>query len=267
MLGNEKGIITITTDFGLKDPYVAAMKGVMLDISAGATIVDITHLVSPGNIKEGALTISRAYGYFPAGTIHLGVVDPGVGGARSPLIIETEKYIFVGPDNGLFTHAVEKENIRKIIMITNRKYFPDSVSNTFHGRDIFAPVAAYLSLGVGVDEFGERTQSLNLFDVSEPFIEKSLLVGEIIYIDNFGNLITNIASKDVADFSGQQIEIEVSGRSVGGVLKTYGEVKEGSLLALIGSYGNLEIACNMGNAAKLLNAKEGDKVFVRGASE
>ncbi len=165
-------IMTLTTDFGLKDPYIGAMKGAILSINPSVLITDITHMISPGNVLEGALVLSEAYKFFPKGTIHVGVVDPGVGGRRLPVLIETDRYSFIGPDNGLFSLAVRKEKVRRVVRLSSRGYFLKKVSSTFHGRDIFGPAAAHLSLGVDPGKFGNAIEPGDLKSVECPRPQK-----------------------------------------------------------------------------------------------
>ncbi len=257
-------IITLTTDFGLKDPYQGAMKGAILSVNPFATIVDITQLISPGDILEGAIALLDAYEFFPRSTIHLGVVDPGVGSRRAPVLIETERYFFIGPDNGLFSLAAGKDRIRRVIKLTARKYFSKEISDTFHGRDIFGPVAAHLSLGVDPKEFGEvlDAKELKTVEVPVPRKRKSLITGEIIHIDSFGNLLTNVKKEDVIKHKGI-LEVEVNGSYIKGLKKTYSDSEKGRPVAIISSSGNLEIAVNLGTASVVLKAKVGDKVNLR----
>jgi len=256
-------IITLTTDFGLKDSYVGAMKGAVLSINPDAKIVDVTHLVAPGNIVEGALALNEAYGFFPKGTIHVGVVDPGVGGRRMPILVETERYSFIGPDNGLFSLAIRQEKVRRVIRLSRKEYFLRKVSSTFHGRDIFGPAAAHLSLGVDPGKLGDtiKRSVLKSAPFPRPKKKKGLVAGEVVRIDSFGSLLTNIRKVDIAGSGG--IEADINGVRIKGLQKTYSAVREGGLLALIGSSGNLEIAVNNGMASEVLGARIGDKVVLR----
>lgn len=255
-------IITLTTDFGLKDPYQGAMKGSILSVNPAAVIVDITHLVTPGDINEGALVLRDAYAYYPAGTIHVGVIDPGVGGDRRPILIETERHIFVGPDNGLFTLAIEREKVLRVIRLTNKIFFLKTVSSTFHGRDIFGPAAAHLSLGVDPAEFGERIGEMTKLRARAARREGEAIAGEVVYIDSFGNLITNIEKEEIAGYEGAP-EVVIKGLCLEGITKTYSGVSEGAVAALIGSSGRLEIAVNSGSASKVLGVGVGERVIVR----
>ncbi|MBI5492500.1 MAG: SAM-dependent chlorinase/fluorinase [Deltaproteobacteria bacterium] len=254
-------IITLTTDFGLRDPYQGAMKGAILSINPEAGLIDITHLIAPGNILEGAFVLFESCGFFPRGTIHLGVVDPGVGGERRPILLETEDCIFVGPDNGLFSIAA-KGKVRRVIHLTKKEYFRSEVSSTFHGRDIFGPVAAHLSLGADPGVLGEETGSFN--EVELPATEKrgGAIYGAVIYIDSFGNLITNISKVDALGLGGV-LEAEINGFSISGLKRTYCDVKKGAPVMLIGSSDFLEIAVSSGRASTELKAKVGDKVLLR----
>ncbi len=257
-------IITLTTDFGLKDSYLGAMKGAILSINPGAVIIDITHLISPGNIIEGALVLTEAYKFFPKGTVHVGVVDPGVGGRRLPVLIETERYSFVGPDNGLFSIALRKEKVRRVVRLSRKEYFLKEISSTFHGRDIFGPAAAHLSLGVDPGKLGDKIASDGLKTIEMPMPQKKrgLITGEVVYIDSFGSLLTNIRKEDIFKSKGE-LEADINGFYIRGLKKTYSAVEKGTPVVLVGSSGNLEIAVNSGMAAEVLKAKVGDKVVLR----
>lgn len=253
-----ESIITLTTDFGLKDAYSGAMKGAILSVNPQARITEITHLVPPGNILEGAFILRDACPFFPPGTIHVCVVDPGVGGSRRPILVEAGGYLFIGPDNGVFSVVTGGKALR-VIELTNRKYFRTEVSNTFHGRDIFGPVAARLSLGAPQEEFGPEVQGMAGLDLPLPEKKEGRVTGQAIYIDSFGNIITNI---EKADLAGKAIEVEIKGRTIKGLSNTYSSVASGSLLALISSSGHLEIAVNSGSAAAALGVAAGERVKV-----
>lgn len=257
-------IITLTTDFGLKDPYLGAMKGAILSVNAAARIVDITHMITPGDILEGALVLKDACAYYPHGTVHVAVVDPGVGGARRPVLIETERYIFVGPDNGVFSRALEKEKVLRIVHLTEKKFFSKTVSPTFHGRDIFGPVAAHLSLGADPSAFGEPIERLERPAVFEQKRgDGTVVTGAVIYVDSYGNLITDIEEEDISSLRQAGLEVVIKGWSLDGIKETYSAVGEGALAALIGSSGRLEVAVNLGSAQKMLEAGVGERVVVR----
>jgi len=256
-------IITLTTDFGLRDAYAAEMKAAILGICPTATIVDVTHEVEKFNVRMGAYILASAARYFPKGTIHVAVVDPEVGTQRQPLLIQTNNGFFVGPDNGLLFLASKREGIVETRQITNRHLMLPEGSNTFHGRDIFAPAAAYLSNGVPPTEFGPVTRDFVKPDFARIKRRGTTLVGEVLYVDGFGNITTNISERDMTQLqlrrgclklNDHELQLDIS--------KTYGENKLHQLLALAGSHGYLEIAVNQGNAAKELGAKVGDKIIL-----
>ncbi|MFQ5735829.1 MAG: S-adenosyl-l-methionine hydroxide adenosyltransferase family protein [Thermodesulfobacteriota bacterium] len=253
-------IITFTTDFGLKDPYQGAMKGAVLSVNPGAGLVDISHLVTPGNILEGAFILLESCGYFPRGTIHLAVVDPGVGTERKAVIVETERYLFVGPDNGLLSLAAGREKVRRVIHLTEKPFFREEVSPTFHGRDIFAPVAAQLSLGTNPGAFGLEIDGLAAVEMPRPIKKDGLTTGEVIYVDIFGNLITNIRKEEL-DGAGM-VEVSVNGLVIKGLTDNYAVVGKGEPLALVSSSGLLEIAVNSGAASGYFNAGVGTRVVL-----
>jgi S-adenosylmethionine hydrolase len=243
------GIITLTTDFGESDHYVAMMKGVILSINPDATIIDVSHHIPAHSIKEGGLIIKASYTYFPSGTVHVGVVDPGVGGTRRPLAILVDNHFFVGPDNGLFSNIIETQAHRDVIHLNKKKYWLDRISLTFHGRDIFAPVAAHLSLGVNPFSIGETIDNPTILTHPLPKRNNSDLIGEIIRVDHFGNLITNITEEHLGPFiASKDLIITIGKVTLKKISATYSDVPEGQPLALIGSSHLLEIAVNMGNA-------------------
>jgi S-adenosylmethionine hydrolase len=255
--------ITLLTDFGTKDHYVASMKGVILRINPQCTLIDITHHVRPQDIREGAFVLSNACAFFPKGTIHLAVVDPGVGSRRNPVLIQTDRYFFVGPDNGLFTLALKRERVKKVVALKNSKFFLSRISTTFHGRDLFAPVAAYLSLGVRPGEFGNELDSWVELDLKQPQAKRGELLGEILHIDDFGNLISNIDEEQLSDWvGGHSFVSRVGGKTIKGLKKGYWEGKPNGPMALIGSGGFLEISVRESSAQKLLKVKKGDPIRV-----
>jgi S-adenosylmethionine hydrolase len=261
-------IITLLTDFGTEDHYVASVKGTILRINPGCTLIDITHHVRPHDIEEGAFILANAYSSFPKGTIHLAVVDPEVGGPRNPILLLTENYFFVGPDNGLFTFCLLREKVKEAIVLTNKKFFLSRVSTTFHGRDIFAPIAGYLSLGTKPKAFGRQVKSWVKLPFRKPKIGKGELTGEIFYVDTFGNLVSNIGKEEVSHFTkNRPFVIRIGKTSLQGSKKSYWEVEKGEPLALIGSGGFLEISVREGNAQKVLKAKKGDKICLTTESQ
>ena len=242
-------VITLLTDFGTADYYVGAVKGALLSVNPSVTIVDLTHEIPPQDVAEGAFTLLAAYKTFPAGTIHVAVVDPGVGSTRRPIIVSANEQFFVGPDNGLFTYINDREPSHRIFHVTAERYFRREVSTTFHGRDIFAPVAAALSSGVAVEEFGgEITDEVRLPPLDSPL--------RIIHIDRFGNCVTNITRDQSPK------EIVVNGRRISEFREFYGEGDQESLFAIWGSAGFLEISVNGGSAAQALGVNVGENVFL-----
>lgn len=275
MADSPTGIITLTTDFGLSEHYVGAMKGAILSVNPQATIIDITHEVQPQRVEEGCFLLSGAWPYFPPGSVHVAVVDPGVGGERRPLVLATPVGFFVGPDNGILSAALPEaarpRRHRGIASVTrlpqgyvavavgNPDYVRQPPSPTFHGRDIFAPVAAHLTLGVGIDSFGEKVSSIMALPLPRAVRRADgSLAGRVIHVDRFGNLITNVRALDIA---GSDVTIEIGGIALHGLATTYGDADEP--VALIGSSGYLEIALPLGSAAHLLEADVETPVAVR----
>ena len=258
-----KPVITLLTDFGTKDHYVASMKGVILNINPQCLLIDISHQVNPHDVEEGAFILANTYSYFPKGTIHLSVVDPGVGGIRKPILLVTQNYSFVGPDNGLFTIVAQREKVKQVVALTKKKYFLSKVSSTFHGRDIFAPVAAHLSLGIKPNAFGHKIDSLEWLGFEGPFIKEGKLLGEILHVDTFGNLVSNIDEGKLFRFiQGRPFVIRAGRKTIRGLKKGYWEGKKDEAIALLGSGGFLEISIREGNAQKVLKAKRGDAIEV-----
>lgn len=243
------GIITLLTDFGLSDPYVGIMKGVILSINPEARIIDLSHQVKAGGIFQASILIEESYRFFPGGTIHMVVVDPGVGGDRRPIVIKTENHFFVGPDNGLFWPILTTQQEVEVIHLTDRGYFLPRVSHTFHGRDIFAPVAAHLSIGVEPHKMGPPITDPVPLNLPRSKEKEGVLTGQVIRVDHFGNLITNIQREDLTRFLGSKTPIiRLGDLIIEGVHTTYTEGKEGEMFALIDSSDALEIAVNMGRA-------------------
>jgi len=256
-------IITLLTDFGTKDHYVATMKGIILGINPRCTLVDITHHIAPQGIEEGAFILAHAYAFFPKGTIHLSVVDPGVGGPRRPILFVTGSYFFVGPDNGLFTIALQREKVKKAVVLTKAKYFLSDVSDTFHGRDLFAPVAGHLSLGVSPMNFGEKVESWTELSCRKPRMLEGKLVGEIIYVDAFGNLISNIDKTQLSEFAkGRHFIVRIGKKCIGGLKIGYWEGKKNEPIALVGSGGFLEISVREGSAQKKLRVSKRNRIEI-----
>ena len=268
-------VITLLTDFGLRDAYVGSMKGVVLGINIQARLVDITHDVPPQNVLHGAFVLGAAWRYFPPATIHVAVVDPGVGTQRKPLLLQGNDASFLAPDNGLLSFVLPPERTRlqhftpyqaqvpetfRAYVLTNDKYWRHPVSSTFHGRDIFAPVAAHLSLGVAPEEVGQPVATITRLAVPVPRWEAGSLVGHVLHIDRFGNLVTSIAGDAVLE-SRDSMVVELAGVKVEGLASSYATT--GGPVALIGSHGYLEVALPGGNAATSLGISVGDQVVVK----
>jgi S-adenosylmethionine hydrolase len=259
-------LITLVTDFGSEDYFVGAMKGAILSIDSGASIVDITHEIPPQDIRAAAFNLLAVYKDFPAGTIHVAVVDPGVGSARRGIIIKCAGQCFVGPDNGLFSWICEREEKFRAVHLTNQKLFRHPVSNTFHGRDIFAPVAAALSSGVALEEFGPVIDDLIQLESLEPGrAEGGVTEATIIHIDRFGNCVTNLTRGHLAeDQIAGGAKLVINGREVSAIRAFFADTGEDEreLFCLFGSAGFLEIAARNSSAAKALGAERGDPVLV-----
>lgn len=246
-------IITLTTDFGLRDPYVAAMKGSILGICPDATLVDVSHEVRPASIREAARMLDYIVKDFPQGTIHVAVVDPGVGGDRRGIAVAARGHFFVGPDNGVFWPQIAADPGSRIFHLNKEAYFKPRVSRTFHGRDIFAPVAAHLALGVDPAELGEGIRDPVAWTPKEPLVEEERIVGEVVREDRFGNLITNVDKGILEKFlRDSEPLILAGGLKVPGLRSCYADVPEGEPLALLGSGGFLEISVNCGKASEML---------------
>lgn len=272
-------VITLTTDFGTSDSYVASMKGIILGINPQARIIDITHAVEPHSIREASFVLHTAWHYFPEGSIHVVVVDPGVGSHRRAIILKTPTSLFVTPDNGSLSYILHElsdtksahtypfsdQVTRKVlpkgctaVSITKQEYWRHPVSATFHGRDIFAPVAAHLSLDLPISEFGDQVDNLNAFAIPVPFKDASgRFIGQIIHIDRFGNLITNFRSQDIPPGGAG---VEIRNQRIDNTGSYYAQGK--GLMAIIGSNDYLELSVKEGSAAALLGARVGDTVTI-----
>jgi S-adenosyl-L-methionine hydrolase (adenosine-forming) len=265
------GIITLTTDFGLTDSYVGSMRGVVLGIAPDVRLVDITHAIGPQDIQQATYILQTFYRYFPPGTVHLIIVDPGVGSQRRAIGVETPEAIFVAPDNGILAEVWRDAQARwgaevcTAVELTERRYWRDHVSQTFHGRDIFAPVVAHLAAGVPLSAFGARLPTIDEGRLDRPLRGRDgELVGRIAHVDHFGNCITNITPHDLEQAGkGTGLVVEIGGRQISGLHQTYADVPLGALIALIGSSDQLELAVRNGNAAQVLGVGIGDAVRVR----
>jgi S-adenosyl-L-methionine hydrolase (adenosine-forming) len=255
-------LITLTTDFGITDSFVGIMKGVIAQINPRAAVVDLTHGIPPQNILAAAMTLSHAVKYFPQQSIHVMVVDPGVGSTRRPLLVTVGETHFIGPDNGVLSLAWQGRQPNHIIHLSNPAYHLKPTSRTFHGRDIFAPVAAYLSLGIAPEAFGETLE--DYLQISWPKVIRSerSVTGEIVYIDGFGNVFTSIQEQDLTGLGQENLTIVLGELAIRGLAPNYCAVESGQPVALINSWGVLEIAINRGNVARRFNVRIGEKVRV-----
>jgi len=257
-------LITLLTDFGVRDAYVASMKGVILTLNPAAHLVDLSHEVPPQDIRAAAVLLAAAAPYFPAGAIHLAVVDPGVGGPRRALAARCREQFWVGPDNGVFHLIFRRAADLTLVSLENPAYFRPQVSATFHGRDIFAPVAAHLSLGVDLDRFGPRVTDPVSLDFPEPVFGPEAVRGEIIAVDRFGNLVSNVPAADLTAWLGEaRLHLNAGSLALQDLARTYADAAPGEFLALEGSHGFLEIACALDHAARRLGAGVGLAVEIR----
>lgn len=254
---SRSGIVTLTTDFGLRDPYVAAMKGVILSIFPKATLVDVSHGVRAGAVQAAADLLCETVSFFPEGTVHLVVVDPGVGGDRKAIAAEANGHLYVGPDNGIFWPLLQEDPKRIVVHLTESRFFHPPVSRTFHGRDVFAPVAAHLAFGRDTGEMGVPVPDPVALKRPQPVRTDRVLVGEVTRVDRFGNLVTNLRQNHVEAFAGdREPRIEVGDVIVQGVKTCYGDVPEGEVLAVFGSGDRLEIAVNGGRASERVGTSD-----------
>jgi len=250
-------LITLTTDFGTRDPYVGIMKGVIARIAPAARVIDITHDIHPQHLIEAALTLESLIDYFPDGTIHVAVIDPTVGSDRAAVAVQTERCLFIGPDNGLFTAALARSPMRAAVALTHTAYHLTPVSATFHGRDIFAPVAAHLANGTPLAQLGDPIDKLATLHLPQPVVESHAIHAHVLHIDRFGNLITNLTHDRFNAWhrlACGQIVIHINHHTIDRLSATYADVPEGALLAYFGSSGRLEVAQRNGSAAAHLQA-------------
>jgi len=262
-------IVTLITDFGLTDEYVGVMKGVILTRAPDARIVDISHAVPRHDVHHAALLLQSAYSFFPKGSVHLIVVDPGVGTDRRLVLLKADGHLFLAPDNGIFSLLLDKECFEAAYEISCEQYFLSEVSSTFHGRDILAPVAAHLAAGLEPVEVGPpiSQSSLKSLEVARARVEQSKgrITGQVVAVDHFGNLLTNIAAEDIRNIQGKEnkaITITIKNKIISGTKMSYAHTSSGELLAVIGSRGFLEIGVNQGSAAARLGTEIGDAVTV-----
>lgn len=255
-------IITLTSDFGLKDSYVGSMKGVILSLIPDIEIIDLCHTIHPQDVHHGAFVLHTGYSYFPAGTIHIAVVDPGVGSTRRAITLQTDKYIFLAPDNGLLSYIFRDEQILSIRNIENKNLFRDTISPTFHGRDIFAPVAAHIAQGIALNKIGPKIDNPIKLSLSEPVKTNGQIITHIVCIDQFGNLITDITQKYWNEHIGNRRFFILCGKRIEKINQAYSESPENEILAIFNSSGYLEISSYRGNAAQQLNMQPGNEIEI-----
>jgi S-adenosylmethionine hydrolase len=261
-------LITLTTDFGTGSPYVAQMKGVIWTICRDAELVDVTHAVGSQNIREGAIVLADVAPRFPAGTIHVAVVDPGVGTARRLIYAEIGSQRYLAPDNGLLGIVALRQLPQRLIALENQQFWLPQPSHTFHGRDILAPVAAHLASGIDPGELGPPLDQIKMLAWQRPVKDGQRITGEVLYVDSFGNLITNIGPDEVAALGeASRLAIDCGARQILGIVRNYGSAPPGELLALFDSQGGLEIAVANGSAARLLPVRQGETVTVSSVSD
>lgn len=259
-------LITLLTDFGDRDYFVASMKGVILNINPQARIVDLSHRVSPYQIEDAAYLLKSSYRYFPDGTVHVAVVDPGVGSARRPLLVSTSRYYFLAPDNGMLTDIVHEELSVEARQIENKQYRLDAEGATFDGRDLFAPAAAWLTRGQAPGTFGRLIRDITTLPAREPVWEGSTLVGRIVYVDHFGNLISNITPSHLTDIRRStkrtSVSIRLAGMTIDDVLSCYADGSSAAPRALINSNGQVEVFVKEGSAAMMLKVGRGERIEI-----
>lgn len=262
MKQQKPGIITLLTDFGDSDGYVGSMKGVIMGLRPEARVVDVSHRVSPFHILSAAFVLKSYYRFFPPGTVHVVVVDPGVGGERECLAVKAGGYYFVAPDNGVLTYALWEDRKFRAYAIENPRYMLEEVSETFHGRDIFAPAAAHLAGGARLSNFGGRVEEPVGLSGAFPVVSDRVVTGGIVHIDHFGNLITNITREHLGGHEGGTVAVRTAGTTVIGMSRTYGSREPGEVVVYFGSSGHLEIGAVEDNASFALRAGVGDEVRV-----
>ncbi len=255
-------IITLTSDFGLQDHYVSAMKAAMLEVAPEARMIDVSHEIPPQDIMAGAWVIRNAAFMFPKNSVHLVVVDPGVGTSRNPVVVKMNGHYFVGPDNGIFSLLYDEYEY-EAVRLNNAEFWRNQRSGTFDGRDIFGPVAAHLSKGVPMSELGEPIKEMVVYHWAVPIGDKDGLQGWVLHIDRFGNLVTNISESLMKEYVGnRKVKVYVGNTVIGNIVTTFGDVEEGDPAVFLGSSGMLEIGINKGNAAELLSVHKGAQISI-----
>ncbi len=265
-------LITFLTDFGDRDEYAGVMKGVIAGIHPGIRVVDISHRIEPQDIVHGAFILAAAYSYFPVGTIHVAIVDPGVGGDRRIVAVTCNGHHFLAPDNGLLERVTDRKPLEIAVSVTKSEFFLPSVSQTFHGRDVFAPVAAHMARGVPMEELGPVISAKSLVTGVVPrcrFESRTTIRGEVVAVDRFGNLMTNVDTPAldalIRRTTGKPLVVDLAGKTtIAGLTTAYGRVQLHRPMAIVGSRGLLEISVNCGSASRLFKVNRGDRVCVRG---
>ncbi|HZS12067.1 MAG TPA: SAM-dependent chlorinase/fluorinase [Nitrospirales bacterium] len=259
-------VVTLLTDFGDRDYFVASMKGVILNINSQARIVDLSHGVRPQDIEEGAHLLSACYHYFPDGTVHIAVVDPGVGTTRRALLVTTSRYFFLAPDNGILTYALEQETGIEVRAIENKQYRLDADGATFDGRDLFAPSAAWLTRGQPPGSYGPMIRDMVKLPVQAPDWKDGAMVGQIVYVDRFGNLISNLTPLQIKEVQGAHrrdtVTVRIGGATIEGLSPSYEQGEASEPHALINSNGRIEVYVKNGNAAERLGVGRGERISV-----
>lgn len=258
-------VLTLTTDFGLNDHYVGVMKGVVLGINPQVQLVDISHGVQSHDVMDGALTIAQAYHYFPSGSVHLVVVDPGVGSARRPILAVSGKHSFIAPDNGVLSLVYEREERVTVYQVEASHYYLQPVSNTFHGRDIFAPIAAWVSKGVEAAKIGSEITDFVRFAVPKPKREGQMVKGVVLKVDRFGNLVTNLTPEFVPELFAAQpapFSLTVGKSTVKTIRSNYAQAAAGEVFGIVGSMGYVEISANRAPASQMAGVGRGAEVLV-----
>lgn len=257
-------VIGLITDFGVQDHYVGVMKAVMLDVNPKANIVDIVHEIEPGNLRQGAFVLYKTYSYFPRGTVFLAVIDPGVGSGRFPVVVKTRNYYFVGPDNGVLSLAAYADRIIEKRQLTKSRYFLKKVSRTFHGRDIFAPVSAYVAKGVRLSSFGPQTQTLRKLLLPQVSVAKKEIEAEVLYVDRFGNLVTNLDKRRLLDCVGRKKFIaRINRKKLFLLSEYYAQSKAGVPFFIEGGFSLLEVSLKNASAQNYFKASVGTKIHIR----
>lgn len=256
-----RAVITLTTDFGLTDPFVGIMKGVILNLLPTARIIDITHAIEPQNIRQAALVLESAHSYFPKNTVHLVVVDPGVGSERRPIAVKTKSAVYVGPDNGVLTPVIDSAS--KVYELTKSDYFLKSPSFTFHGRDVFAPAVAWIAKGTPLSKMGQKVSDPHILEFPQPRVHENTITGEIVYIDGFGNCISNISGEFLRTLKTTPLTLYIGKQRIHGVTSHYSQLKPKEIGCLMNSWDRLEIFCRDDNAQIKLKCRVGTTIKIK----